>query len=235
MLSRLANWSAPASGLQAREAASGSLTPHVRKDLFATYEVGAREQIVLAEIVLATPSLWREAATLSRMSRGPYDIGPDLLLAMFAEDEKAIRKCLDFGRRAMSASLQASGLANPHSALAAGVAVAAWDRFFHRRERRGKALNQTQLAAHFQVRAATFSELRGRCLALYRRQYLMAVESYGHASRDLAEDVKWLGGMRESNTPRNRHTVGRKHDRSPAPVPRVPPRVVGRRQIERAA
>jgi hypothetical protein len=129
------------------------------------------------EIVLSTQSLWLEAAALSFMREGPHDVRPALLLAMFAEDERAIVACLVHGWRYVSAwcwhHRKPHGEATTKAAAADALAL-----IFRRRA----GMSADARARSLRMRAADYRALRLVALRMYRQRLREAAVRY-HTGR----------------------------------------------------
>jgi hypothetical protein len=154
--------------------------PGERAAVFATWGDPTKR---LCEVVVTVRALATEAATLSFMSRGPYDVRPVILLAMYAEDLASMRVCVRYCERYLAAKFGKEEVPN-----GAAIRWAAADGFgvvFGARERRVRGgtperayASADDRARQLKVRASHFRMLRGAAVRVYERRFAEAKEAY---------------------------------------------------------
>lgn len=137
-----------------------------------------------AECVLGQGSLWQEAAALSAMSAGPYDIRPRLLLLLVAEDLSGLAAIIRHGDGYLRGWCERMGKARGEAATraAAADALARLYRTRDRRTSRGSGrLNVPSLASRsreFGCRNGDYAELRATAQRMYEVRLSEAIQRF---------------------------------------------------------
>jgi hypothetical protein len=190
------------------------------------YGLGTAQAYVLAEIVLTSRSLAEEAAALSFMRTGPYDVRPWLLLAMYGESERAIGECLAHGVRYLAAWCKANDEPRGEAAIKAAAADALGVLYVPRAPRTGAGSAQRTTPAadaraqQLRMRAKAYRDLRRVALRMYRRRLKEACVQF-HVGR--------------IHTRESPYSLVGKMIAPPAHLPRALPRDIGQQLFPWAA
>lgn len=190
------------------------------------YGLGTDQAYVLAEIVLTSRSLAEEAAALSFMRAGPYDVRPWLLLAMYGESERAIGQCLIHGVRYLTAWCGAKDEPRGEAAIQAAAADAFGVLYVPRAPRTGDGSGKRTTPAadaraqELGMRAKVYRDLRRVALRMYRRRLMEACVQF-HAGR--------------IHTQESPYSLVGKMIAPPAHLPRALPRDIGQQLFSWAA
>lgn len=136
-----------------------------------------RQARILGELVLTTRSLACEAAALSFMTAGPHDVRPQILLALYGQDARALLACVGYGVRYLSAWCEINGEPRSRDAIHAAAADALEVIY-----RRRAPMAADDRAKTLGLRAASFRQLRTLALRVYRRRLQEACVAY-HTGR----------------------------------------------------
>jgi hypothetical protein len=141
------------------------------------------------DILLTTHSIATEAAALSFMAASPHDVRPQLLLAMFGEDQAAIARCLRYAVAYLTAWCNASTVTRGEAAIQAAAADALAVMYGARHKRvqghgtpRRAAPAADDRAKELGMRADAYRALRNVALRMYRRRLQEACERF-HTGR----------------------------------------------------
>lgn len=202
MLSHLAHWTAPPTSLRVTgrhtvpadarqepeewqpagehwiggEAERGDNDDPRPAERIPVYAINLQTRI-LGELVLTTRSLAPEAAALSYMAAGPHDVRPQILLALYGQDARALLACVGYGVRYLSAWCEINGEPRTRDAIHAAAADALEVIY-----RRRAPLAADARAKTLGLRAASFRQLRSLALRVYRRRLQEACVAY-HTGR----------------------------------------------------